>query len=645
LGKFFNKKLFLLVLSVLVVLNVAVAFGSKMILMDSFLQLEQQEAEKNLLRVANAVHNDAQDLGTLCTDWSAWDDTYRFVRDGNQEYIDSNLLGSTLTDLSLNALLFFDEQGGLVYGKGMDLGEDVLVAVPQEIMDYFLRRKDLRAPHLGQGRQDGLLLLPDGPMLLSFRPILTSNGDGPPRGILVMARWYNDEVVAELAVRTALNLSAEAPNVEVADPDRETSLRITDRDVETIHGEVLMRDIEGRPALRLAVAMDRGLFLQGKKTVAYFQYGFLLFSCMSGLLLYVLIVFGRQKRVVSERRFRHVFENATDGLFVVDNPKSLILINPAAKMLLCGDSADLPQAERACFAHPELGRLITDGLAGRAAGPVDLVISGPGRDVQKKLRAYMAPLVDEEGKQHGAIATLQDVTREKELDRLKNEFIASAAHELNTPLSVIMGYSDLLLDKEYIDEAEQKEFCAIIREKAYTLGKIADDLLSVGKMDAGCKIHLEKIPYDLCASVRQLIESFQKKAPRHTFIINLPENHIEIVADRHRVGQVFDNLLSNAVKYSPQGGTITLSVSRADEEFVFCVADRGVGLTEEQVARAFEKFYRVDNSETAVRGMGLGLNIAKNIIEAHAGRIWLESTPGIGTHVYFTLPCVPDEEL
>ena len=267
-----------------------------------------------------------------------------------------------------------------------------------------------------------------------------------------------------------------------------------------------------------------------------------------------------------------------------------------------------------------------------------------GQEQQSHLRAYMAPMHGEGGQWLGTIATLQDITREKELERLKNEFIASAAHELNTPLSIIIGYADLLLCGEYSGEDELREFLNLINEKSHGLEKIVDDLLDFGKIESGREFFLEVAPFDLGASIRQIVDVFQREAPEHHFVVNLLDDEV-VVADRHRLGQVFDNLLSNAVKYSPGGGSITVSSSRFENELLVCVADQGVGLTEEQVGKVFEKFYRVDNSSTAVRGLGLGLNISRNIIQAHGGRIWLESTPGKGTRFYFTLPNVQSLEV
>jgi len=636
LNHLFQKKLLFIILFSALVLNAVVLGGSRLILLDSFLQLEQSAVEENLLRVANAVRSDAETLGILCRDWAFWDDSYRFVQDSNEDFIVSNLGDDTLVELNLNALVFFDSHGKVVFGKGMDLEAESRIPVPSELLSYFQQRRDFWPPQNSFSRQDGLLMFEQGPMLLSFRPILTSDNEGPARGILVMARWFNDAVLAKLSERTALTVTLHKLEGVVDDTAEVVQIRPLIGGAETIGGDVLIHDLEGQPSFKLNIVMPRDTYRQGQRTVIYFQLSFLIISLLFGGMLYLLLCAAYKRRSVAEKRFRYIFENATDGLFVVDEKEQLSLINPAAKQLLDVDG-EPSRAQSACFALPELKDLIDAGVSGKIAGPVE--VSLPTDNGRKNhLRAYIAPLVGEKGKQQGAIATLQDMTREKELQRMKDEFIASAAHELNTPLSIIIGFTDLLESGEYNSKEELLEYCALINEKAHALEKIVDDLLHLGKIEAGREIYLNTEPYNLAEHIQRIVELYEKKSPEHRFEVNLMEDDVVVVADRHRLGQVFDNLLSNAVKYSPDGGLVKISASRHEHELLICVADQGVGLTEEQVGRVFEKFYRVDNSTTAVRGLGLGLNISRSIIEAHGGRIWLRSTPGEGTRFYFTLP-------
>jgi len=312
-------------------------------------------------------------------------------------------------------------------------------------------------------------------------------------------------------------------------------------------------------------------------------------------------------------------------------------MNPVAQQFLGGPEGELIPVREACLAQPALLPLIEAGLRGETVGPAELVASPLQRSSQE-LRAYVTPLNVDQEHPSGVVVTLQDITRDKELEQVKNEFIAVVAHELSTPLSVVSGYADLLLSKEYESEEELFELVGLIREKTQTLEKIADDLRELSKTNAWRKIVLEKEIYDPSESVQQIVASFQRENQRHDFVVKLPQDAVAVAADRHRVGQILDNLLNNAVNYSPLGGRIEVSLERHGNEILFGISDQGCGLSDAQLEQIFEKFYRVDNSATAVRGMGLGLNIAKDLVEIHGGRIWLESVPRVGTKAYFTLP-------
>lgn len=635
---FFQLKLILLILVFLAVLNGTVALSARLILMDSFLNLEQQVVEENLLRVANAVRAEAEGLGTTCTDWAVWDDTYRFVQDRNQAYAISNLGDATLADLHLSALLYFDSHGQLVFGKAMDLTEQAVVAVPTELVDYLTNNENLWPSRKNLGHKDGFLLLQDGPMLVSLRPILTSQGEGPAQGLLVMARWVDDQFVDQLAGRTALPVTATRLAGEWPGQNQDILLQVSDRKATTISGEVFFRDLDGRPAVQLAVTMDRGLYLQGKKTVDYFQLGFALISCSFGLFFYVLIIVARRKRAVVEGRFRQIFEHASDGLLVVDNRDNEILMNPTAQRLLEEDQP-LVDSKQFRSKHSEVGQLMKDGLDGKSIGPTVLQVADTDSRSKKPLRAYMVPLLAEDGKQHGAIATLQDMTQETRREQKKTKAMVAAVQKLKNPLSILLGDSDLLLKQAYSNEAEKDEICKRIIEKASTLEQIVDGLLNIGKTEIGRKVCLQTALYDICSSIRQVADVIQKQTQRHKVFIDLPEESIEVNADRERVGQVLDILLRNAAKNSPAGGAVTVSLRRNGANLEFCVTDQSVVPSEEQTALITEKLSRAVSSSTEVRGMAPDLNVSKDIIEAHGGRIWTESIPGEGTKTWFTLPC------
>lgn len=639
----FRRNLLLLVPTIIIVLNLSVYFGAKLFLTDSYVQLERDALEANVQRAVNAFENDLEGLGTICTDWAVWDDTYDFIVSVNTDYIESNLVDSTFTELHLHSILLFNAEGRVVFSKAMDLTEGKEVEVPEGLLDTITSRQSLWGGNPDTDTLDGILLLPDGPMLVSGRHILTSEGEGPARGLLVMTRWIDKEVVTKLSERTALSLQiqnfVEEQKVGQLALAGETTIRVLEGEPGVIWGHSLLKDVDGQPALTLSLKMNRDIFNQGMNTLSYFQISFFLVSIVSGIALYLLILRNKEVHDESERRFRYVFENTTDGLLVVEPNGYIRMMNPACRKLLSvqGSSSSL-ESITDVFEGSALCDLIRDVLDGQLKEPLDIILHDTNRESRKYVHTHAAPLFGSKGTLIGAIVAMYDVTKQKEADLLKSEFIATAAHELSTPVASIMGFSELLLNQNCFDEDQQKEFLSIILGKSEALGKIVDDLLYLGNIESGGNIFLEKQSYDLNSSLNQVLDSCRNMSQQHQFENRLPGDNLEIVADRHRIDQVFDNLLSNAIKYSPEGGKVQVSGNWNGNELEVCVEDQGIGMQQKQLERAFEKFYRANSGIKAIEGLGLGLCITKNIIEEHGGRIWVESEPGQGTRVFFTLP-------
>jgi PAS domain S-box-containing protein len=252
------------------------------------------------------------------------------------------------------------------------------------------------------------------------------------------------------------------------------------------------------------------------------------------------------------------------------------------------------------------------------------------------------------------LATIRDITVEKTaersliaMDQMKNEFISTAAHELRTPLSAIMGFTELLLTPGAFgsfSEAQKHDFLSQVYERGEALSRIIDDLLDISRIESGHPITLDLQPVDLRDVLVKAFEFYRLHDKSHLFQLTLPDDDATqlLDIDRQRINQVLENLLSNAVKYSPKGCEITIEGSVQPQGWEVRVKDKGIGMTPEQVARVFDKFYRADASNTAVGGLGLGMSIAKQVIDAHGGKIWVVSSPGQGTQVGFFLPTTPD---
>ena len=224
-----------------------------------------------------------------------------------------------------------------------------------------------------------------------------------------------------------------------------------------------------------------------------------------------------------------------------------------------------------------------------------------------------------------------------EANRLKTEFISVISHELRSPLTYVLGFSEILSERELTAERVHHIAGEMHRESRRML-QLVDDLLDISRMEAG-RYTIDPQPVHMAQEIAQLVSNMSTTIDKHRLVPDCPPDLIAM-ADPVRVWQVLQNLASNAVRYSPAGGTVTIRArATADGMAQVEVIDQGIGIPKEEQPRIFEKFYRVDSElKTRVRGSGLGLAICRAIVESHGGRIWIESEPGQGSTFAFTLP-------
>jgi len=228
-----------------------------------------------------------------------------------------------------------------------------------------------------------------------------------------------------------------------------------------------------------------------------------------------------------------------------------------------------------------------------------------------------------------------------EISRLKSEFISTAAHELNTPLATIMGFTELLFDGGpigVVSDEQRMVFLNHIYDSSERLSKIVDDLLDISRIESGQNLSLDKKVQSIRNLLEKIVTRFKLITSHQIFLNISPEVPEQLVFDENRIDQVMQNLLSNAIKYSQRNSTITIVAAGDADNCVITVIDHGIGMSDEQKSRIFEKFYRGDSTDTAIKGVGLGMSIVKEIVEDHGGTIWVDSLLGEGSSVCFTLP-------
>lgn len=330
-----------------------------------------------------------------------------------------------------------------------------------------------------------------------------------------------------------------------------------------------------------------------------------------------------------------VLESAGDGILMMDVAGETVIANERWTELLGGmgleAAAALTQADGD-------GATFTEVTASWLANPDRIwAMDFEGFDPYRRFRCYTAPVRDRDGAALGRIVVLRDVTQESEAERMRSALIATVSHELRSPLTAIAGYTDTLLQGGPWDAETQRELLEIIARSAATLASLVDNLLDAAKMEVGL-LPLEREPVRVERIAQRLVTNRRALTTTHTLLVQAEPGLPLADADPLRVEQVLANLLDNAIKYSPQGGTVTVSITAdTDTMLTVSVHDEGIGIAPDHIPHLFDRFYRVADSRT-IKGVGLGLFICKHIIDAHGGRIWVTSEPGAGSTFIFTLP-------
>jgi two-component system sensor histidine kinase ResE len=240
----------------------------------------------------------------------------------------------------------------------------------------------------------------------------------------------------------------------------------------------------------------------------------------------------------------------------------------------------------------------------------------------------------------GAVAVLRDMTEERQLDKMRKDFIANVSHELRTPISMLQGYSEAIVDDIAESQEEKREMAKVIYDESLRMGRLVNELLDLARMEAGhLQLNIECV--NLSSFINRIIHKFQGLAKDNEIQLyaDIETGINSVVFDPDRIEQVLTNLIDNAIRHTPKGGSVKLSVTSEDKGIMISVKDSGSGIPEEDLPFVFERFYKADKARTRGRaGTGLGLAIAKNIIDAHRGHISVQSKLGQGTTFSFMVP-------
>ncbi len=332
-----------------------------------------------------------------------------------------------------------------------------------------------------------------------------------------------------------------------------------------------------------------------------------------------------------------LFNSMTEGVLVLDAGGRIQLANESLRKLFRLSKEVRGQTIMEAFRLQELAEVIRRLEEDGAVSGYELEL--PGID-ERWLRVNAAAVLGREGARHGTILVFHDLTRLKQLENTRQEFVANVSHELRTPLSLIKGFVETLLEGARNDPELSSKFLHTIEKHTDRLTYLIEDLLTISRLESG-NTAMNLLPVDLHDAAAHALDDLKSKATEKEVVIeNLVPPGLWARADAERLHQVFSNLIENAIKYGRQGGKVAVGAQEnGDNRVEAWVRDDGPGIPDEARERVFERFYRVDRARARdTGGTGLGLAIVKHIVQAHGGEVWVKSELGEGATFFLTLP-------
>ena len=589
------RKKTLLIIFATTLFLVLILYGiSETFFLASFANLEDHEVLKNVDRARLALSSDIDQLNSTERDWAAWNDTYAFIMDRNQNYISANLNADVLFNLRLNLILFVDSSGQLVFARMVNPETKRETPVPQNFLKNLFKKGTLVCRNESDMFK-GVVLLPEGSLIISSQPILTSEGNGPVRGTLIMGRYLDSELKHLIEV-TQLPLVSQRINDSNMSSDfvaaqssilKGKPVFVNPVSENSIAGYALVKDIYGDPALILRVDLPRDIYSQGQSAIYYFS-------------IYILLI----------------------GLIF------------AIMILLLLDKTFLTRIDR----------LILDVRNIGLSGDVSMRIPVSGKDELSILSCNINDMLDKIDQSDRELRKAHDELEMRVKERTEElagrntemeRFIYTVSHDLRTPLISVSGLLGFLKqDAENGDLEQMNADLRIANEAVKNMDQLLSETLELSRVGRVVNPP-EDVPFGKIVedALKQTSEKIRSSGCKVSVSENLPVVHV----DQMRITEVLVNLIENSLKYMGLQANPEIEVGqRIDGKGrIFFVRDNGIGIDHSQHDKVFELFYKVDKKS---EGTGVGLAIVKRIIEVHGGRIWIESELGKGCTICFTLP-------
>ena len=541
--------------------------GAQFILLDNYATLEKQRAEVNVKRGLSALSNVLSKLDSTVDDWASWDDTYTFIQDANEDYLESNLVDDTFVNLELNIIIFINSTGDIIYGKALDLTTMQEAPLSQELLN-LLSVNDFLWRHLDtESSLTGIVSLQEAPLLMASKPILTSQKEGPIQGALIMGRYLDSEEIEKLTETVYL------PLIVTPFDERDTKIDFQALYSSSFFGDVpiftrplnadfmagyaLIEDVYGNISFMLRVDTSQDYYKQGLASVTFFILALTSSSIILGILTVLLVERGVLSRI----------DQLVIGVKNMGKSKNL--------------------SERLSWKNKDELSLLAETIDGMMEERVNTI----------------------------------------------GELAAMIGHDLRNPLTGISS-ATYYLKRKYGSLMDEKgrDMLEVIEKDINYSNKIISDLFEYSR-----SITLDLKEMNPKSAVAEALSHVD--FPKNIHLIDLTKSTPAIKIDVDKMTRVFINLIKNAIDAMPNGGKLTINSEKMNDKVKIAFADTGLGISEENLKKLFGPLFT-----TKAKGMGLGLAICKRIVEAHGGRISVESVINKGTTFTTTIPIEPKFE-
>ena len=719
-----RKKALLIIGGVLISTVSLVYVASRFTLIEDLLEIEAYTTHQNVEQAIGALSFVLSDLEANTTDWASWDDTYAFIEDPDNEYIQSNLVDETFINLRLNLMMFIHHSGQVVFSKAFDLSDEEEVAIPPEMQKYLSEEGLFQDRPGTETGTSGIIILDEAPMLISSKPILTSDDQGPSRGTLIFGRYLDSTEIKRLSQMIFFPLTIQRiddirthPAFQDALPSLQEGAPIFVQPLSSQHiaGYALIKDIFGKPALVMRVDIPRDIYQAGQASVAYH----ILLLLGIGLLTAGIAMLIIQKQILSrfanlikginristsgdisarismggtdelsmvagtingmlgalqqsgsvlresDERLASFMSSATDSFSIWDSEINLVEINEVGigmfppgtrkediigksslelvpniketgrydkymEVIKTGKSLTLADD---IAPHPKFGNIHLSTRVFKVGDGLGIIAT----DITKRKKDERE-LQKSEGKLRRLYQHEKDLRQKLEEEISKRvEFTRALVHELKTPITPVLASSELLIEE--LPKGPLVGLVKNINQGALNLNRRIDELLDLAKSELGT-IELNPELKDPLQILNNIVESVTPMAQRNRLSLNFesPPSVSSVWIDEDRFRQIVLNLLNNALKFTPEGGRVTLKAGEEDANLIVEVQDTGRGISKKEQERIFEPYHKMESDRARLSGLGLGLSLAKNLVELHGGRIWVKSRKGNGSTFGFSIP-------